>query len=235
MKPRPGGFELLELRMLEPTAKPEQEGRDLAPLGELVRDPVQRAALFPERAVATRASLRRALGDQLDRAEWTMRWDVHARTVDGGGLGSIGIDPEPCCGNVRSASVTAAEPSACGFPASTGRISPMPVRERLPNIRHMTYAVLWRTGRGPVHAGRLALQERALVLDGTSRGVAGTCELGYDEIVAVDVERDAALRLGGRPVTVIRSVGGETVEVAMLGGAGLLPELVEQLDAARVV
>jgi hypothetical protein len=71
------------------------------------------------------------------------------------------------------------------------------------------------------------------VLEGTSSGVAGRCELGYQEIVAVDVRRDAAERLGGRPVTVIESAGGERVDVAMLGGAGLVPELVEQLDAAR--
>jgi hypothetical protein len=97
----------------------------------------------------------------------------------------------------------------------------------------MTYAVLWRTDRGPVHAGRLSLLEHALLLEGTSAGVAGRCELGYDEIANVDIGRGAAQRLGGRPVTVIQSPGGETVEVAMLGGAGLLPELVEQLDAAR--
>jgi len=97
----------------------------------------------------------------------------------------------------------------------------------------MTYAVLWRTGRGPAHAGRLALLEDALLLEGTSKGVAGRCELGYDEIVTVDIGRSPAERLGGRPVAVIRSAAGETIEVAMLGGAGLLPELIEQLDAAR--
>jgi hypothetical protein len=97
----------------------------------------------------------------------------------------------------------------------------------------MTYAVLWRTGRGPAHAGRLALLDDALLLEGTSRGVAGRSEVGYEEIVAVEIGRSAAERLGGRPVAVIRSAVGETIEVAMLGGAGLLPELVEQLDSAR--
>jgi hypothetical protein len=106
-------------------------------------------------------------------------------------------------------------------------------RRPLPKIRCMTYAVLWRTGRGPAHAGRLALLEDALLLEGTSMGVAGRCEMGYDEILTVDIGRSAAERLGGRPVAVIRSAARATIEVAMLGGAGLLPELVEQLDAAR--
>jgi len=116
------------------------------------------------------------------------------------------------------------------------------LRAGLPDVRpcgrvedpHMTYAVLWRRDRGPVHAGRLSLLDHVLLLEGTSAGVAGRCELGYDEIENVDIGRTAAQRLGGRPVTVIRSPRGETVEVAMLGGGGLLPELVEQLDAARV-
>jgi len=97
----------------------------------------------------------------------------------------------------------------------------------------MTYAVLWRTGRGAAHAGRLALLEDGLLLDGTSGGVAARCELGYDEITAVDIGRSAAERLGGRPVAVIRRAAGMTIEIAMLGGAGLLPELVERLDGVR--
>jgi hypothetical protein len=109
----------------------------------------------------------------------------------------------------------------------------MPERRRPAEDPHMTYAVLWRTGRGPVHAGRLALHGRSLLLEGTSRGLAGRCELDYDEIVNVHVGRSAAERVSGRPVTVIRTAAGETVEVAMLAGAGLLPELVEELDAAR--
>ena len=97
----------------------------------------------------------------------------------------------------------------------------------------MTYAVLWRTGRGTAHAGRLALLEEALVHDGTSGGVTARCELGYDQIAAVDVGRSAAERIGGRPVAVIKTVDGATIEVAMLGGAGLLTELVERLDGVR--
>jgi hypothetical protein len=97
----------------------------------------------------------------------------------------------------------------------------------------MTYAVLWRTGGGPVHAGRLTLLEGKLLLEGTSRGVAGRCDLAHDEIASVDVGRAAAERLSGRPVIIIRRSAGETIEVALLGGAGLLPELVDQIDAAR--
>ena len=97
----------------------------------------------------------------------------------------------------------------------------------------MTYAVLWCTADGPAHAGRLALLDDSLLLEGTTHGVESQCEVGYDEIAAVGVGRSRAERLGGRPVAVIQRANGETLRVAMLGGAGLLPELVEQLDAAR--
>jgi hypothetical protein len=94
----------------------------------------------------------------------------------------------------------------------------------------MTYAVLWRTGHGPARAGKLSLLERSLVLEGGSNGSAGHCELAYADINSVGIERAAAERLAGRPVAVIEPATGDTVSVAILGGAGLLPELVDRLD-----
>jgi hypothetical protein len=96
--------------------------------------------------------------------------------------------------------------------------------------RDMTYAVLWRSGCGPAHAGKLSLLEHSLLLEGTSNGANGLREIPYDEIRSVGVERAATARLAGRPVVLVAPVHGDTVSAAVLGGAGFLSELVEQLD-----
>ena len=97
----------------------------------------------------------------------------------------------------------------------------------------MSYAVLWSANRESIHAGRLALLPSTLLLEGSTRGDPFRYEIGYDEIVGLGIGRAQSERIRGRPVVVIKKVGGELLRVATLGGVGLLGELVEQVDVAR--
>ena len=97
----------------------------------------------------------------------------------------------------------------------------------------MSYAVLWSANREPIHAGRLALLPSSLLLEGSTRGDSFRYEVDYDEIVGVGIDRGPSERIRGRPVVVIKGVGGELLRVATLGGPGILGELLEQVDTAR--
>lgn len=109
----------------------------------------------------------------------------------------------------------------------------MPGQLADPDHRVMSYAVLWSANRESIHAGRLALLPSSLLLEGSTRGDAFRCEIGYEEIVGVGIGRGRSERIRGRPVMVIKKVGGELLRVATLGGVGLLGELAEQVDVAR--
>ena len=84
-----------------------------------------------------------------------------------------------------------------------------------------TYAVKWREPDGQTFVGRLALNLRALRLDG--RGV--TRELAYDRLCG-----SRADRLDGRPALVLERADGRYLVAGVGTGGPVVQELVDRIS-----
>jgi hypothetical protein len=95
--------------------------------------------------------------------------------------------------------------------------------------RLRAYAVIWRTGTGPVRPGKLVLGATGLRLEtGTPDGRRTTEGIRYADFAAVE-KAPTAERLHGRPTTLVRRREREPVAIAALDGPGSAHEIAERL------
>lgn len=95
--------------------------------------------------------------------------------------------------------------------------------------RPRAYAVIWRTGAGPVRPGKLVLGATGLRLEtGTPDGRRTTEGIRYADLASVEKARSAE-RLHGRPTTLVRRREREPLAIAALDGPGSAHELAERL------
>ena len=93
------------------------------------------------------------------------------------------------------------------------------------------YAVVWRTGDGPISSGKLELGGDGLVLQGSSEP--DGLRIRFDELSSVEIGRGTAERINGDKSLVLERHSCERVLVAALGGVGLLGELTDLLARLR--
>ncbi len=93
------------------------------------------------------------------------------------------------------------------------------------------YAVVWRTGDGPVSSGRLELGADELVLHGSREP--GGFRVPFDELASAEIGRAPGDRINGERSLVLERNSCERVLVAALGGVGLLGEINELLARLR--
>jgi len=92
----------------------------------------------------------------------------------------------------------------------------------------MAYAVVWSENGDAPRAGRLELGIESLRFAGRPG-----CELRYEDVVDVRIDRHPKLRVAGRPTLVIESRAGDSFRIASLDRAGTLHEFAERLAVAR--
>jgi len=93
------------------------------------------------------------------------------------------------------------------------------------------YAVVWRTGEGPISSGRLELGDDDLVLHGS--GEPDGLRIPFEELSSVEIGRGTAERINGDKSLVLERPSCERVLIAALGGVGLLGELTDLLARLR--
>jgi hypothetical protein len=93
------------------------------------------------------------------------------------------------------------------------------------------YAVVWRTGAGPISSGKLELGADDLVLHGSRESDA--LRIPLDQLSSAEIRRAAGERINGDKSLVLERHSCERVLVAALGGVGLLGELTELLARLR--
>ncbi|HYZ79000.1 MAG TPA: hypothetical protein VE596_16670 [Gaiellaceae bacterium] len=93
-----------------------------------------------------------------------------------------------------------------------------------------SYAVVWHgTPREP-RSGRLELSDAALRLVGTGPdGAAEITEIPYRSLERTRVAAVPSERICGRPTLVVERCGEEPIEIASVGGIGVVSELAEHL------
>lgn len=96
-----------------------------------------------------------------------------------------------------------------------------------------SYAVIWRTGNGPIRPGKLVLETTGLRLEtGAPRGRSTTEGIRYADLGSIETAASEQ-RLRGRPTTLVHRPEREPLAIATLDGPGYAHELAERL--ARVV
>lgn len=94
-----------------------------------------------------------------------------------------------------------------------------------------SYAVLWRSGTGSVHAGRIDLDSRHVRLVGANRaGDRETIEVPRERIARVRVGRDDHERIERRASLVVELLQGEPVLLTDALGVGAVGELADRLS-----
>jgi hypothetical protein len=95
-----------------------------------------------------------------------------------------------------------------------------------------SYAVIWRTGAGPVSAGKLVLGTTGFHLEtGSPGGRVSAQRIRYADLAAVE-KATPAERLHGRPTTIVRRRDRAPLAICALDGPGSAHELVERLAEA---
>ena len=93
-----------------------------------------------------------------------------------------------------------------------------------------SYAVVWREPPSKARSGKLELADAALRLVGTGpAGGAEVIEIAYRLLERTRVAA-AGERIGGRPTLVVERRGEEPIEIASVGGIGVVAELAERLS-----
>lgn len=96
-----------------------------------------------------------------------------------------------------------------------------------------SYAVIWRTGHGPIRPGKLVLGVTVLRLETGAPGGRSTTEgIRYADLESVETATSAQ-RLRGRPTTLVARPERELLAIAALDGPGSAHEIAERL--AQVV
>lgn len=95
-----------------------------------------------------------------------------------------------------------------------------------------SYAVIWRTGNGPVRPGKLVLTPAGLQLEtGTPGGRLSALRIRYEDVASIEKAAPGE-RIRGRPTTLVRRPEREPLSIATLEGPGSAHELVERLSQA---
>ncbi len=95
-----------------------------------------------------------------------------------------------------------------------------------------SYAVLWRSGNGPVFAGRLELSRLRLLLVGRSRaGERAAVEVPTEEIARIHIGRGREERIDGRPSLVLELEDAEPLMLTDAIGIGAVRELADRLGS----
>ena len=83
----------------------------------------------------------------------------------------------------------------------------------------MSYAVVWSEDGGPVHAGKLELTSRCVVLTGAAEAAKESHrKLLYDEVADIRVERPRSARLETRPALILECRTGTRLQIASVAG-----------------
>jgi hypothetical protein len=94
----------------------------------------------------------------------------------------------------------------------------------------VTYAVLWRTGRGPVYAGQLELRRQGFQLEGADWFGDGSVEvIDAREIASVRIGRAGDERVEGRSTVIVERSSGDSLLIASAIGVGLIHELADEV------
>ena len=94
----------------------------------------------------------------------------------------------------------------------------------------MSYAVVWSEEESAVHAGKLELRDRSLVLDGLNGSGRIQRELPIGDVMSLRIGRSRGERLSGRPALMLQLTRSRTVRLATLAGVGALYEIVDHIS-----
>jgi hypothetical protein len=95
----------------------------------------------------------------------------------------------------------------------------------------LSYAVVWQEPSHAVRSGRLELGETALRLVGTgSHGGDDVTEIPYRMLERTRVASAPRERMCGRPTLVVERRGREPIQIASVGGFGVVSELAEHVS-----
>jgi hypothetical protein len=95
----------------------------------------------------------------------------------------------------------------------------------------LSYAVVWHEPPHEARSGRLELADSALRLVGTSAdGGDEVTEIPYRMLERTRVATAPCERMGGRPTLVVERRGEEPIEIASVGGIGIVSELAEHIS-----
>jgi hypothetical protein len=95
-----------------------------------------------------------------------------------------------------------------------------------------SYAVIWRTGNGPISPGKLVIGAMSLRLETGAPGGRSTTEgIRYADLASVE-KASSSQRIHGRPTTLVRRREREPVAIAALDGPGSAHEIAERLGWA---
>ena len=100
-------------------------------------------------------------------------------------------------------------------------------------VRHdqprRSYAVIWRTGDGPIRPGKLVLEAASFRLEtGSPDGRSTTEGIRYADLASVE-KASSTQRIRGRPTTLVQRRERETVAIAALDSPGTAHEIAERL------
>lgn len=91
--------------------------------------------------------------------------------------------------------------------------------------------MIWRTGGGPVSAGKLVLGTAGFQLETGAPGRMSAQRIRYADLASVE-KATTAERLHGRPTTVVRRKERAPLAICALDGPGSAHELGERLAGA---
>ena len=95
----------------------------------------------------------------------------------------------------------------------------------------LSYAVVWHEPPHEARSGKLELAAAALRLVGTgSDGSDEVTEIPYRTLERTRVASVPADRMGGRPTLVVERRGEEPIQIASVGGIGVVSELAEHVS-----
>jgi hypothetical protein len=95
-----------------------------------------------------------------------------------------------------------------------------------------SYAVIWRTGDGPISPGKLVLGATSFRLETGAPGGRSTTEgIRYADLASVE-KASSSQRIHGRPTTLVRRLEREPLAIAALDGPGTAHEIAERLARA---
>jgi hypothetical protein len=95
-----------------------------------------------------------------------------------------------------------------------------------------SYAVIWRTGDGPVRPGKLVFGAQGFRLETGAPGGRLTTEgIRYGDLELIE-KASQGQRLHGRPTTLVRRSEREPLAIAALDGPGFAHEITERLARA---
>ena len=94
-----------------------------------------------------------------------------------------------------------------------------------------TYAVVWDEANGTRYAGRLAVDQDDLVLEGSNAsGKSALRRLSLRDVLRVHIARGPAERIGDLPALVVERRAGRPLRVSSLDRPGVLTELADRLS-----